>query len=144
MPAGCPTRRRHPGWHPGWHHGLDRGAAVVEFVLVAGLLVFLFLGVVQVALLFHARDVLVSDAEEGARYAANQGVAMTAGERRCERFIAASLSRALLRPGGCTGTVETVDGLREIQMSVRALVPFTVLPLGGVHLYVVGHALAEP
>lgn len=140
------TRRGHrgPARRQDRHRRAESGAAVVEFVLVSGLLVFLFLGIVQVALLLHARDVLVADAEEGARYAANQGVAMQAGEARCEQFIAASLSHALLHPGSCAGTVGTTGGLREVAMRVNALVPFTVLPLGGVHLSVVGHALAEP
>lgn len=136
------------GWSRPWRaadrSGADRGAAVVEFVLVASLLMLVFLGVVQVALVLHARDVLVADAEEGARYAANLGVSAAAGEARCEQFVAASLSRSLLLPGGCVASLQRGPaGLLEVRMDVAARVPLTVLPLGVVHLHATGHALAE-
>lgn len=51
--------------------GGDDGSSVVEFTLVSVLLVGLFLGILQVALVLHTRNVLVSAAQEGARYAAN-------------------------------------------------------------------------
>lgn len=49
----------------------DAGSSVVEFTLVSVLLVALFLAVLQVAIVLHTRNVLVSAAQEGARYAAN-------------------------------------------------------------------------
>jgi len=52
----------------------DGGAAVVDFVLVSVLVVALFLVALQVGLVLHARNVLVSSAQEGARYAANADV----------------------------------------------------------------------
>ena len=49
----------------------DRGSAVVEFVLVGTLLVALFLGVLQLGLYLHMRNVVVASLAEGAREAAN-------------------------------------------------------------------------
>ncbi len=118
---------------------------MTEFVLVAPLVLFLFLGLVQVALFLHAHDVLVADAAEGARYAANSGVTLADGDVRCLDDIRASLSPALLRPpAGRAARARGPAGLLEVRMQVRAVIPLAVLPFGEVHVDVVGHALAEP
>src|SRR3954464_1280511 len=57
----------------------DGGAAVVEFVLVSALLIFLLFGVLQVAVYFYARNVAAASAADAARYAAGEGVAPGAG-----------------------------------------------------------------
>ena len=51
-------------------HADERGAAVVDFVLVLVVLVPLLLGVLQVGLVLHVRNTLMAAASEGARYAA--------------------------------------------------------------------------
>ncbi|MFC6341306.1 TadE/TadG family type IV pilus assembly protein, partial [Nocardioides hankookensis] len=48
----------------------QRGSAVVDFVLVLVVLVPVFLGILQVALVLLVRNTLASAASEGARYAA--------------------------------------------------------------------------
>jgi Flp pilus assembly protein TadG len=48
----------------------ERGAAVVDFVLVLVVLVPVFLGILQVALVLFVRNTLTAAASEGARYAA--------------------------------------------------------------------------
>ena len=48
----------------------QRGSAVVDFVLVLVVLVPIFLGILQVALVLLVRNTLASAASEGARYAA--------------------------------------------------------------------------
>ena len=48
----------------------ERGAAVVDFVLVLVVLVPVFLGILQVALVLLVRNTLAAAASEGARYAA--------------------------------------------------------------------------
>ena len=48
----------------------QRGAAVVDFVLVLVVLVPVFLGILQVALVLFVRNTLAAAASEGARYAA--------------------------------------------------------------------------
>ena len=52
-----------------------------------GLLVFVLLGVAQVALVLHARNVLVADAAEGARTAAVRGGSLARGEQACARLV---------------------------------------------------------
>lgn len=48
----------------------ERGSAVVDFVLVSGLLTLLFLGVLQLTLILHVRNSLIDAASSGARYGA--------------------------------------------------------------------------
>jgi len=47
----------------------DSGAAVVEFLLVSIVLIALLMGVVQVGLYLHVRNVVAASAAEGARFA---------------------------------------------------------------------------
>ena len=57
----CPARA--PG------HGPDeRGSAVVDFVLVGGLLTLFFLAIIQLTLVLHVRNTLIDAAASGARY----------------------------------------------------------------------------
>ena len=58
----------------------ERGAAVVDFVLVSMVLVPLVLGLIQVGLVLHVRNTLAAAATEGARYGAT--IDRVAG-RRC-------------------------------------------------------------
>lgn len=65
----------------------DDGAAVVEFVLISVLLVFLLFAVVQVAVFFYARNIVSASAADAARYAAAAGVPAGAGKQRAEELI---------------------------------------------------------
>jgi len=56
--AGYPPRTRRP----------ERGAAVVDFVMVGALTTVFFLAVVQLALVLHVRNTLIDAAASGARY----------------------------------------------------------------------------
>lgn len=49
---------------------LEEGAAVADFALVAGLLMFVFAAVFQLGLTLHVRNTLISCAAEGARLGA--------------------------------------------------------------------------
>ena len=48
--------------------GVERGAAVVDFVLIGALLTLLFLAIVQLTLILHVRNTLIDAAASGARY----------------------------------------------------------------------------
>lgn len=65
----------------------ERGAALVEFALVAGLLIFLLLAVVELSLLLNAQIVLVSAAREGVRRAAVDGGSSAAAARRVQESL---------------------------------------------------------
>ena len=70
----------------------ERGAAVVDFVLVLVVLVPLFLGILQVALVLHVRNTLTAAASEGARYAAAADRPLEAGAARTREQIAGALA----------------------------------------------------
>lgn len=65
----------------------EEGAALVEFSLVAGLLVFLLLAIIELSLLLNAQLVLSAAAREGARLAAVDGGATAAVARRIEEAL---------------------------------------------------------
>jgi hypothetical protein len=120
-------------------HDPDEGAAVVEFVLISGLLLMLFLGVVQVGLVLHMRNVITANAAEGARYAANAGVDPSAGGPRADALTARSLSSRVAGSIRCTGAS---DG-DLVAVSCDGQLPLSFLPIGSVHLHAVGHAMKE-
>jgi Flp pilus assembly protein TadG len=119
----------------------DRGAAVVDFVLVVVVLVPLFLGIVQVALVLHVRNTLAAAASEGARYAATVDRPAEAGAARTREQIAGALAARFARRVAARST--TVQGAPGVEVDVTADVP----PLGiwgpAVRITVSGHAVEE-
>ena len=123
------------------HPSAERGAAVVEFTLVAVLLVGLFLAVLQVGLIIHVRNTLVACAAEGARYAANADRGLVDGARRTEALIVQSLSGRFA--GGVVARNVQDDGVTLVEVEVTA--PLPLFGLLGVEraLTVSGHAIDE-
>ena len=119
----------------------DDGAAPVDFVLVGVLLTLLFLGVAQVALDYHVRNVLAACAAEGARYGANADRDPAQGAALTRQLIRDSLADRFA--DGVTSGTETVDGFRTVYVEVRTTLPVIGLlgPTRG--LTVRGHALEE-
>jgi Flp pilus assembly protein TadG len=113
----------------------------VDFVLVLVVLVPLFLGIVQVALVLHVRNTLVSAASEGARYAATIDRPVGSGAERTRRQIRGALAGRFARD--VTARPATIHGAPGVEVDVTAVVP----PLGiwgpGVPLHVSGHAIEE-
>lgn len=120
----------------------QRGTAVVDFVLIMLLLVPLFLGVVQVALVMYVETTLTSAASEGARLAATVDRSPGDGAARTRSLIASSLGGRYAKDVSAGTT--TVDGTPMIVVRVRASVP----PLGmfgpGIGITAEGHAVEEP
>jgi len=81
----------------------DGGAAVVEFVMIAVLLIFLLFGVLQVAVYFYVRNIVQSSAAAGARYAANQGVDYAQGAERANVLMRQGASASVSRGLPCRG-----------------------------------------
>ena len=73
----------------------SRAQALVESALVLPFAVTLSLGVLQVVLYVHARDVLVTSVQEGARLAAEDGRALDDGLTRAQTLVSAGLGHAL-------------------------------------------------
>ena len=119
----------------------ERGAAVVDFVLVLLVLLPLVLGILQLALVLHVRNTLASAAAEGARHAAVAGSSAPAGHAKVEELIDGALSQEFVR--SVSVRPDLVGGAPGYEAVVEADV--TVLGLGGpgVHVRVEGHAIAE-
>lgn len=119
----------------------ERGSAVVDFVLVLLVLVPLFLGILQVALVLHVRNTLTSAASEGARYAATVDRPPQAGVERTRAQITGAIAARFARDVSATQVVR--DGVSMVRVDVVAVVP----PLGvwgpGVEVSVSGHAIEE-
>ena len=121
--------------------GRERGSAVVDFVLVLVVLVPLFLGILQVALVLLVRNTLASAASDGARYAATRVRGAPARGGRARGPIGGA--RAGRGAQDVDARPAVVDGAPGVEVTVRARVP--ALGLGGpaVELVVSGHAVEE-
>ncbi|MCB2413561.1 pilus assembly protein [Demequina sp. TTPB684] len=101
-------------------HGQDDGNVVVEFVLVSILVITIAMGVIQLAVALHVRNMLVSAASEGARLAATNDRGLADGVERTESLLAESL-------GGydaSASAIDTViDGAPATQVTITAPVP---------------------
>ena len=133
----CSSRRRS---HPRESARPDVGSAIVEFVLVVPLLMLLAVGVVQVALVLHARSALAFAAAEGARAGALAGAESSAGARRTRQLLDQTLPAATVREIDVASDV--VDGLPVVTVTVAAELPLIGL-LGPQALTVEAHALRE-
>jgi Flp pilus assembly protein TadG len=118
-----------------------RGSAVVDFVLVLVVLIPLFLGIIQVALVLHVRNTLTSAASEGARYAATVDRPVEAGVARTRQQITGAVAGRFA--SDVSAHAVDVRGAPGVRVDVRAEVP----PLGlwgpAVSLSVSGHAIEE-
>lgn len=119
----------------------QRGAAVVDFVLVVAVLIPLFLGILQVGLVLLVRNTLANAAAEGARYAAALDRDLADGERRTREQVTGAVSGRFARD--IDARLVSLDGRPTVEVVVRAEVP--ALGLGGiaVDLEVSGHAVEE-
>jgi len=119
----------------------ERGSAVVDFVLVIVVLVPLFLGILQVALVLHVRNTVSSAASEGARYAATVDRPPEAGVARTKQQISGAIAERFASRVSARSV--QVQGAPGVRVDVVAEVP----PLGlwgpAVRLSVVGHAVEE-
>lgn len=119
----------------------QRGSAVVDFVLVLVVLVPVFLGVLQVALVLFVRNTLTAAASEGARYAATLDRGPSDGAARTRSQISGALAGRYAQD--VTAREVTIDGAPAVEVTVHVVVP--ALGLGGpaVSLDVSGHAIEE-
>lgn len=122
----------------------DRGNSTVEFVLVTGLLLFLFMGVLQFGFALHTRNVLVAAAQEGARFGANADRGPAEAEVRTREVVSESLSPAVAgRLTGLRASVDVDSGVRVMRVELTAPLPVLFLPISPMDITVTGHALEE-
>lgn len=84
----------------------EHGQSTVELAVVLPLVLLVLVGVVQLALVVHAANVVTTAAQEGARYAAAEGRTPTDGTVRAEEVLRSGLGadadqlRVTTRRGG--------------------------------------------
>ncbi|MGB9377649.1 MAG: TadE/TadG family type IV pilus assembly protein [Mycobacteriales bacterium] len=109
----------------------DDGSAVVEFALVSVLLVMLLLGVMQVGIYLHIRNVVAASAAEGARYGANADVDLGQGGPRASDVIARSLGPSTAARVPCSAAAQPgVSGSTLVAVRCRGALPVFFAPLG--------------
>jgi Flp pilus assembly protein TadG len=117
----------------------DEGNVLVEFVLVSVLVIALAMGVIQLALTLHARNMRASAASEGARLAAANDRDLDDGVERTQWLVGESL-------GGidCSVTAVdiTIDGAPAVRVTVTAPVPILGL-WGAGTMSATAHAFEE-
>lgn len=109
----------------------DRGAAVVEFVLVAVPLVLLLLAILQVTVYLHLRNVVVASAAEGAREAAAADRSTSDGGPAAERVLAAGVPGRVAAGITCRAAEEAgVGGAVLVAVRCRGGVPALLAAVG--------------
>jgi Flp pilus assembly protein TadG len=119
----------------------SRGAAIVDFVLVLAVLVPLFLGILQLALVLLVRNTLIAAASEGARYAATLDRDESDGAARTRSQIDGALAARYAEDVDAHPVL--INGAPGIEVTVRAVVPALGLGGPGISLTVTGHAVEE-
>lgn len=122
--------------------GGERGAAVVDFVMVGGLLTVFFLAIIQLTLILHVRNTLIDAASSGARYGTLADRTASDAEERAVMLIGTALTPDFAQD---VSTAEvTFEGFKTLEVKVRA--PLPVIGFIGPQdmLEVTGHAAIQP
>jgi hypothetical protein len=127
---------------PGTPEPGERGSAVVDFVLVGGLLTMFFLAILQLTLILHVRNTLIDAAASGARYGTLADRGPADAQDRTHALIVTALNPGFAED--VTTSEVTIQGLRTLEVTVRA--PMPVIGLIGPQdlLEVKGHAAVQP
>lgn len=128
--------------HPGASEPGERGSAVVDFVLVGGLLTMFFLAIIQLTLILHVRNTLIDAAASGARYGTLADRGAGDAEERTRNLVVTALNPGFAEQVSTSEV--TIQGLRTLEVTVRA--PMPVIGLIGPRdlLEVKGHAAVQP
>ena len=118
----------------------QRGSAVVEFVLVAPLVILVFAAVAQVCLAGYVRSTLIACAAEGARAGAQHDAGRFVAIRRTTDALADSAAAGVVEDIGVERS--QVRGVSTVAVTITARLPLFGL-LGPTSLHVTGHALSE-
>jgi Flp pilus assembly protein TadG len=120
----------------------DRGAAVVDFVLVGALLTLFFMAIIQLTLVLHVRNTLIDAAASGARYGALADRGPADARDRTAQLIRVALSPDFANDVSTSET--SYQGVPTLEVTVRA--PLPVIGLIGPRdsLEVKGHAAVRP
>jgi hypothetical protein len=116
----------------------ERGSAPAEFAMVGGLLVILFLAVIQFTLVLLVRNTVQDAAAQGARVAAFADSSLSDGTARTRQLLATSLGPRYAEH--VTARYALDDGIRVVEVRVDS--PLPVIGLIGFDsaVEVTGHA----
>ncbi|HSO14705.1 MAG TPA: TadE family protein [Arthrobacter sp.] len=120
----------------------ERGSAVVDFVLVGGLLTLFFLAIVQLALILHVRNTLIDAAASGARYGTLADRDAGDAKDRTAQLIGVALNQEFATD--VTTAEAMYQGVRTLEVTVRAPLPVIGLIGPRAALEVTGHAAIQP
>ena len=120
----------------------ERGAAVVDFVLVGGLLTLFFLAIIQLTLVLHVRNTLIDAAASGARYGTLADRNAADARARTAQLISVALSPGFANEVSTTETI--YQGVATLEVTVRAPLPVIGLIGPRESLEVKGHAAIRP
>lgn len=109
--------------------------------MVSALVVFLFVGVLQLALVLHVRNTLIDAAGEGARVAALADEHLGSGVSRTRELVAASISPRYAQE--VQAEIVVHDGLEVVVVTVEAPLPVLGLLGPSGSLSVTGRAVNE-
>lgn len=120
----------------------ERGSAVVDFVMVGGLLTMFFLAIIQLTLVLHVRNTLIDAAASGARYGTLADRGATDAEERAGALVGMALNPDFAQD--ISTSEVTFQGLRTLEVTIKA--PMPVIGLIGPRdmLEVKGHAAVQP
>lgn len=128
-----PPEPRRPG---------ERGSAVVDFVLVGGLLTMFFLAIIQLTLVLHVRNTLIDAAASGARYGTLADRDASDAEERTRSLIGTALNTSFAEQ---VSTREVnMQGMRTLEVTVSSPMPVVGLIGPRDMLEVKGHAAIQP
>lgn len=116
----------------------ERGSAVIDFVMIGALLTLLFMSIVQLTLVLHVRNTLVDAAASGARYGTLADRTVMDAEARTSELIETALNGDFA--ADVTTAERTLDGIRALEVTVRAPMPVVGLIGPGGLMEVTGHA----
>jgi Flp pilus assembly protein TadG len=126
----------------GSEEGSEDGSAIAEFVMVAALLLFVVLAVLQIAIALYVRNTLIASASEGARFGARADAAPGDGVARTAALISSALNPSFATDISAQRTT-TPDGVRVVVVTVVAPLPL-IGPIGpGDGFTVQGRAFSE-
>jgi hypothetical protein len=119
----------------------ERGSAIVDFVIVGGLLTMFFLAIIQLTLILHVRNTLIDAAASGARYGTLADRSAADAEERAGVLVGMALNAEFAQD--ISTSEVTFQGLRTLEVTIKA--PMPVIGLIGPRdlLEVKGHAAVQ-
>ncbi len=119
----------------------ERGSAIVDFALVAVVLVPLFFAILQLALIWHVKSTLTAAASQGAHYGAGYQRTPAQGAARTRAIVEETFGSDFRDRVSARTT--RVDGQPGVEVDVTARIPVLVMWGPTLSVSVSGHAVKE-